>query len=143
MAPSVGLPLFPRQQHWGRRSGAPALSPSPGTALLSRPTPAHPPAPRSTPPSSSSSPGLGRPGTAHRVLLFSPSRLLSPDYTETHYTAGGQPVTLSPNYTVSRVAALIGDAPPLASPPSHQPVSYRRQIGGGDPPGVQAGRNGG
>ncbi|XP_075787141.1 disintegrin and metalloproteinase domain-containing protein 33 isoform X2 [Pelodiscus sinensis] len=26
-------------------------------------------------------------------------RLLSPDYTETHYTAGGQRVTLAPNYT--------------------------------------------
>lgn len=38
--------------------------------------------------------------------MFSPSRLLSPDYTETHYSAGGQPVTLSPNDTVSRVPSI-------------------------------------
>ncbi|XP_044874123.1 disintegrin and metalloproteinase domain-containing protein 33 isoform X2 [Mauremys mutica] len=33
------------------------------------------------------------------ILALERNQLLSPDYTETHYAAGGQPVTLSPNYT--------------------------------------------
>ncbi|NWU08735.1 ADA33 protein, partial [Cephalopterus ornatus] len=34
--------------------------------------------------------------------------LLAPGYTETHYTGGGQPVTVTPNHTVGAGGVLFG-----------------------------------